>query len=105
VARPRRLLGNPGQASGDPSDGEAAPPAAEATVKLICEKCRRVVEVRKRDVDELCLCLECWRPLLAPPGHAEALHLACPFCAVEGNGVYWLGQLRQPRAARQGGIA
>jgi DNA-directed RNA polymerase subunit RPC12/RpoP len=74
-------------------------------VKLICEKCRRVVEVRKRDVDELYLCLECWRPLLAPPGHAEARHLVCPFCKVEGNGEYWLGQLHQPRAARQGGTA
>jgi hypothetical protein len=105
VAGTGRLLGDPGQASGDPGDGEADASAAEATVKLVCEKCRRVVEVRKRDVEELYVCLECWRPLLAPPGHAEVRHLVCPFCAVEGNGVYWLGQLRQPRAAKQGGTA
>ena len=74
-------------------------------MKLVCEKCRRVLEVRERDADELCLCLECWRPLLAPPGHAEARHLVCPFCAIEGNGVYWLGQLRQPVATKQGGTA
>jgi hypothetical protein len=74
-------------------------------VKLICEKCRRVVDVSKRDVGELHLCLECWRPLLSPPGHAVARHLACPFCTVEGNGVYWLRQLRQARASRQGGVA
>ena len=59
-------------------------------MKLICEKCRRVVVVRKRDVDELYLCIECWRPLLAPPGHADARHLVCPFCTVEGNGVFHL---------------
>jgi DNA-directed RNA polymerase subunit RPC12/RpoP len=74
-------------------------------VKLICEKCRRVVEVRKRDVDELYLCSECWRPLLAPPGHRGARHLVCPFCTIEGNGIYWLGRLRQQRAAKRGGTA
>jgi DNA-directed RNA polymerase subunit RPC12/RpoP len=74
-------------------------------VKLICEKCRRVVDVCKRDVDELYLCLECWRPLLAPPGHAEARHLVCPFCKVESNGEYWLRRLRQPYAVQQGGAA
>jgi DNA-directed RNA polymerase subunit RPC12/RpoP len=105
LASPGRLLGDPAQASDDTGGAEASRPTAEGTVKLVCEKCRRVVEVRKRDVDELYLCLECWRPLLAPPGHAEARHLVCPFCAVEGNGIYWLGQLRQPRAAKQGGTA
>jgi DNA-directed RNA polymerase subunit RPC12/RpoP len=102
VASAGRLLGSPAQAAGGAGAGEATPTAAETTVKLVCEKCRRVVEVRKRDVDELYLCLKCWRPLLAPPEHAEARHLVCPFCTVEGNGVYWLGQLRQPRAAKQG---
>jgi hypothetical protein len=105
VAGTGGLLGDPAQAGANAGTGEATSPTTEGTVKLVCEKCRRVVEVRKRDVDELYLCLECWRPLLAPPGHAEARHLACPFCAVEGNGVYWLGQLRQPRVAKQGGTA
>jgi hypothetical protein len=85
--------------------GEPASPPAEAAVKLICEKCRRVVEVRKRDVEELYLCVECWRPMLAPPGHAEVRHLVCPFCTVEGNGIYWLGRLRQQRVASRGGTA
>jgi hypothetical protein len=105
VAGTGGLLGGATQAGGSAGVGEVTSTAPEATVKLICEKCRRVVDVRKRDVDELYLCLECWRPLLAPPGHAEARHLACPFCAVEGNGVYWLGKLRQGRAAKPGGTA
>ena len=75
-------------------------------MRLICGKCRRVVDVRKKDVDELYVCIEGCRPFHYPPGHLGAQHLVCPFCKIEGNGEYWLERMRKPgRAANQGAAA
>lgn len=74
-------------------------------MKLICRECRRVVDVRQQDLDELGVCVECWRPLMTPPEHEEARHLVCPFCTVEGNGIFWLQRLKDSVPATNQGEA
>jgi hypothetical protein len=101
VACPRRLLGCAAETSAGVSAGASI--LAEDEVKLICGECRRVVEVRKKDIEEVCVCIEGCRPILVRREHEDAKHLVCPFCTVEGNGVFWLARLKKlDRAVNQG---
>jgi hypothetical protein len=108
VAVTRGLLGGAAQA-GTGTTARVSISAStnpEDTVKLICGKCRRVMDVRKKDVDEVCVCIDGCRPILVRREHEEAKHLVCPFCTVEGNGVFWLAQLKKlDRAVNQGEAA
>ena len=75
-------------------------------MKLICGKCRRVMDVRKKDVEAICACIEGCRPFHYPRAHWGAQHLVCPFCKVEGNGEYWLERMKKTgRAENQGEAA
>jgi hypothetical protein len=75
-------------------------------VKLICGKCRRVMDVRKKDVGQVGACIEGCRPFHYPRAHWGAQHLVCPFCRVEGNGEYWLERMKKAgRAENQGEAA
>jgi hypothetical protein len=98
-----RLLGRQAQAAA--GGISASTPTAEDAVKLICRECRRVVDVRQKDLDKLGICVECWRPLMIPPEHEEARHLVCPFCTIEGNGIFWLQRLKDSVPATKQGEA
>jgi hypothetical protein len=79
---------------------------SEVSMKLVCGKCRRVMDVRKKDVEAISACIEGCRPFHYPRDHWGAQHLVCPFCKVEGNGEYWLERMRKPgRAEKQGEAA
>jgi hypothetical protein len=75
-------------------------------MKLICGKCRRVLEVQKKDVEQVGACIEGCRPFCYPRAHWGVQHLVCPFCKVEGNGEYWLERMKKAaRVENQGEAA
>jgi DNA-directed RNA polymerase subunit M/transcription elongation factor TFIIS len=65
-------------------------------MKLFCGECRRVMEARKKDIEALHVCIDGCRPILVRREHEGAEHLVCPFCTIEGNGVFWLQRLKKP---------
>jgi hypothetical protein len=110
VAGTGRLLGSETQADAGIHLGESASAPSvtspEGAVKLICGKCRRVMDVRKKDIGQVGVCIEGCRPFRYPRDHWGAQHLVCPFCKVEGNGEYWLERMKKAgRAENQGEAA
>ena len=107
MAGARRLLGRAIEAGGAALvRGATKTTTSEVSMKLICGKCRRVMDVQKKDVEGVNACIAGCRPFHYPPGHLGAQHLVCPFCKVEGNGEYWLERMRKSgRATNQGAAA